>query len=180
MDYKQKYEDALERGLRLWESDSISRENYEYIFPELKEDEDKVMKEKLHEILMLCYEGGKCSICASDYSKLLSWLEKQGDQKPTDKVEPKFKVGDNIRHKGVDECYKIVTIDNNYYFCENNHVWNISYQDYFELVEQNPAEWSEEDEEWMKSTFDKLSIGGDMCLGEKCWIQSIKQRMKGE
>lgn len=47
-------------------------------------------------------------------------------------------------------------------------------------IEYKHTEWSEEDEEWMKSTFDKLSIGGDMCLGEKCWIQSIKERMKGE
>lgn len=50
-----------------------------------------------------------------------------------------------------------------------------------EDVEHHFPELKEsEDEEWMKSTFDKLSIGGDMCLGEKCWIQSIKQRIKRE
>ena len=30
--------------------------------------------------------------------KKLTWLEKQGEQKPTDKIEPKFKVGDWVVH----------------------------------------------------------------------------------
>ena len=39
-DYKKKYEEAVVRGSQLWESDTITRESYEYIFPELKESED--------------------------------------------------------------------------------------------------------------------------------------------
>jgi len=66
--------------------------------------------------------------------------EKQDKQNPADEVKPKFKVGDCIRHKGSDECYRIVTIDDNFYFCENKHAWAIRTQDYFELVEQKPTE----------------------------------------
>lgn len=56
------------------------------------------------------------------------------------KTAPKFKVGDCIRHKGSDESYKIVTTDDNYYFCENNHAWAIRSQDYFELVDQKSTD----------------------------------------
>ena len=66
--------------------------------------------------------------------------ETQSEQKPADKVEPKFKVGDCIRRKGGEVCYRIVTIDDYYYFCENNHAWAIKSQDYFEFVDQNPVD----------------------------------------
>jgi hypothetical protein len=122
--------------------------------------------------------------------------DKQGEQKPADKVEPKFKVGDCIRHKGADECYRIVTINDNYYFCENNHAWNISSQDYFELVEQKPA-WSEEDEEKIDlliaifevnhlneyfkanpiNTLNMKAVSTEEIVD---WLESLKDRMKGE
>lgn len=98
-DYKQKYEDAFKVAESIYNDDpnnGTARAVCEQIFSELKESEseDKVMKEKLREILRLCYEGSKCSICASDYKKLLVWLKKQGEQKSADKVESKFKAGD--------------------------------------------------------------------------------------
>ena len=36
-----RYDEALIRGSRLWESNMITRENYEYIFPEVEENENK-------------------------------------------------------------------------------------------------------------------------------------------
>jgi hypothetical protein len=116
-----------------------------------------------------------------------SLIEQLGELKSADKVEPKFKVGDCIRHKGSDESYKIVTIDDNYYFCEKNHAWAIRSQDYFELVELKPADWSEEDEErfnrvcsfiWKNRRGDTSEIYQQELDVE--WLKSIKKRMKGE
>lgn len=48
----------------------------------------------------------------------LAWLEKQGEQKPADKVEPKFKVGDKIRRKAPSSCDKdmqVARIEEDYY-----------------------------------------------------------------
>lgn len=111
----------------------------------------------------MCVSNGECEDIENAFHNTMwdrlhkyycKYIEKQGEkrvnennegiplseQKPTDKVEPKFKIGDCIRHKGSDESYRIVTINDDYYFCENNHVWGITSQDYFELVEQKPAD----------------------------------------
>ena len=79
----------------------------------------------------------------------------QGEQKPTDKVEPKFKVGDIIKNKKNGDTVKVEQILSDSY-CYSG--WDgaatihsdflISDQDNWELVEQNPA-WSEEDEQYL-------------------------------
>ena len=66
------------------------------LFPELKESEDEKVRKALIEMvhdttgdsLWIDYNVHK--------SEAIDWLEKQGKQKPTNKVEPKFKVGDWI------------------------------------------------------------------------------------
>lgn len=67
-------------------------------------------------------------------------------QKPT-KVEPKFKVGDIIRLKGTVAEYTIKKVTDTTYYTNG---WSCSIErcekDY-ELVEQNPVEWSDKDEE---------------------------------
>ena len=72
----------------LYEDDIIE------IFPELKESEDeKVRKTLIHIVKCACdkygvkYQGKEIS-----EDKLLAWLEKQGEQKPAGKVEPKFRI----------------------------------------------------------------------------------------
>ena len=64
--------------------------------------------------------------------------EKQSEQK-SDKVEPKFKVGDRIRYKG-HSCDGIITeITDTYYICGDAKL-PISTQDKLELIEQKPAD----------------------------------------
>ncbi len=68
---------------------------------------------------------------------------KQGKQKHTDKVEPKFKVGDKVRSI-IDgfEC-TIESIDNTCYYGDTTN-FDIQDQDGWELVEPKPVTWSEE------------------------------------
>ena len=99
MDYKNKYNEALERAREL--SKTITGANYEYIFPELKEDEDELiwLKNYISEeayYLSIDIRDDEDRIKLQKLQKSLAWLEKQGEQKPTDKIETKFKVGDWI------------------------------------------------------------------------------------
>ena len=76
--------------------------------------------------------------------EILSWLEKQGEQNPTDKVEHKFKVGDWIIHnKNIELANSLMLVNgkyNNNYLCKyidgqlsyniefidkNYHLWTI-------------------------------------------------------
>ena len=114
MDYKEQYNAALERAREL--SKTVTGANYEYIFPELKESEDERTRKELIEFLKLPHSR---FVGNREHEKWIAWLEKQGEkeyidpdtliqqrvdaladivaeQKPTNKVEPKFKVGDWI------------------------------------------------------------------------------------
>ena len=72
--------------------------------------------------------------------------EKQSEQKPADKVEPKFTVGDKIRRKTprrYDKDMQVTRIESNYYLC--NHLGkfssekiSFSEESNYELVEQKP------------------------------------------
>ena len=42
-----RYDEALIRGSRLWESGSITLEDYEYMFPEHKESEDEKIRKEI-------------------------------------------------------------------------------------------------------------------------------------
>ena len=85
-------------------------------------------------------------------TKTMRRLERQGEQKPTDKVEPKFKVGDKIRKKAprlFDKDMQVSRIEKGYYVCDHigkfssEVVW-FSKESSYELVEQKPG-LSEED-----------------------------------
>ena len=75
-------------------------------------------------------------------------LEKQGKQKPVDKVEPKFKVGDKIRRKTpsfYDKDMQVARIDKDYYVC--NHINKFSSevvpfleQSSYELIKQKSTD----------------------------------------
>lgn len=62
--------------------------------------------------------------------KELNKIEKQGEQNPTDKVEPKFKVGDWVVYNRDDSSREIIQVsdirDGRYYFIDNIHFsWSI-------------------------------------------------------
>lgn len=76
----------------------------------------------------------------------------------------KFKVGDKIRRKTPSSCDKdmqVARIEKDYYICNHigkfsSEVVPFSKQSGYELIEQKPAAWSEDDEIRYKTTLDDL------------------------
>ena len=88
MDYEKKYNEVLEKAKGLVDFCSNNElKTLEYVFPELKESEDCEIMNAIKEAVITLSDSPLKNKC-------LAWLEKQGEQKPTDKVEPKFKVRD--------------------------------------------------------------------------------------
>jgi len=143
MDYKERYEQALRRAKKLLED--MDKKDYfasngdiENIFPELKEKHEELEDERIRKGLIKAvsriFEGNKLFDTDVTREEALAWIEKQGENKPTDKVEPKFHEGDFIVN---DYCSgKIIEITNDAYLldtgqgipfsCEHNaHLWSI-------------------------------------------------------
>ena len=121
-------------------------------------------------------------------------LEKKNEQKPSDNVEPKFKIGDIIINKKSKDTVKIVQILQDSYCYTGwdgaatvHSDFNISEQDNWELVEQNPV-WSEEDEEMcykVTAVINKLCAEGKEYVWSIntlnklfYWLKSLKDRMQ--
>lgn len=96
-------EDAKKQGHIL-----IRIEDLENAIPELTESEDEKIRKEISDFLLTTHDPrlvGKLK--RYDW---ISWLEKQGEQKPTDKVEPKFKIGDWVVLFPHDDNRKVVRI----------------------------------------------------------------------
>ena len=96
-DYKKKYEMAFERAKIELNADTTqgTKNVLMTVFPELKESEDERIRKRLIEFFEDWGET-KSHCWGKSVNKILAWLEKQGEQKASDTVEPKFKVGDWI------------------------------------------------------------------------------------
>jgi hypothetical protein len=105
----QRYDETLDRTIRFLTIIGVSpneepiaavKRMSEYIFPELKEsedeDEDERIRKALIKLVKKAGEGYENVIDGVSIENAISWLEKQGEHKPADKVKPKFKVGDWI------------------------------------------------------------------------------------
>ena len=102
------YDEAIKR------SKEINNEHNDAmlkVFLELKESEDEKIRK---DILAFIKREGQ-HIDKYEWHKWIAWLKKQGKQKPTNKVEPKFKVGDWVIHYGTENIYKVVAIIDNQY-----------------------------------------------------------------
>ena len=139
MDYKQKYEQAMLRMNKWVEGSEIiePKEVAEFIFPELKESMDERIRKSLIGHLMECRNQCRSEVMIGEYAKWIAWLEKQGEQKPADRVEPKFKIGDWVVTSygkvnqviTVDEDGDGFTLDDDTYFSgswkDGYHLWTI-------------------------------------------------------
>lgn len=76
MDYKQKYEQALEYMCKVYPTLNVAgQKDAEHYFPELKESEDERIRKS---IIKLLQRGGYMS--PEDKDKAFAWLEKQGEK----------------------------------------------------------------------------------------------------
>jgi hypothetical protein len=136
----------------------INRNDLEEMFPALKESED----ERTWIINYLSNRILNSTIIAEkeNLKKAIAWVEKQGEQKTANRVEPKFKVGDTIQPKDRGhEPWKIMQVDilDKKYRFKDGYVIHFSQEDNYELVEQNA--WSEEDKERYISCLQRLGTG---------------------
>lgn len=88
MDYKEIYKAAVERARECLKDDSTIKDYVEHIFPELKRAED----ERIKFLIKSCVYAS--DITPEGREEIFAWLEKQSE-----KVKPKFKVGDWIVNK---------------------------------------------------------------------------------
>jgi hypothetical protein len=132
------YDEAVERANSLINCNQLGDAWIYRLLPELQEDSDeRIMKDI---IAYIRYE--RKSTQEEIENRFIPWLEKQGEKKPTDKVEPKFKVGDKIIEKDLDECScgTIVNIKDGKYIFDNGCFIHIKEQDLWQLVEKKPTD----------------------------------------
>jgi hypothetical protein len=132
MDYEKKYKEALNKAKDMLSNKEVRRENIEYLFPELKENEDERIRKELIGFLL--------NIPNSNYTceEMALWLEKQG-------VQPRYNIGDVICDKlcttlnnEAQPNMEIVDIKNGMYICDKGS-FPVSQQDEYELVSKKIA-----------------------------------------
>ena len=72
-DYKKRYEEALERARDMLSYKEVRQEDMEYLFPELKEDED----EKIRKEIIRIVDGYFPDKASTQREKYIAWLEKK-------------------------------------------------------------------------------------------------------
>ena len=90
------------------ESGTIFADDVRKILPELKESEDEKIRKALIEYYSFDKDGGSHALDNITPKQIVAWLEKQGEQKPANKVEPKFHEGEWITNG--DYTWKIVEV----------------------------------------------------------------------
>ena len=100
------------------------------------------------------------------------------EQNHTDKVEPKFRVGQTIKKEGFNLGFTIVKIKDGFYFNYMGDHFPFTDQDNWELVEQESA-WSEEDKNILKWIFSHLETGDGVILDKATnWLEFLKYRVQ--
>lgn len=137
MDYEKAYKEALQKAKKLYEQGTIT-ESLSYVFPELAESEDERIRKSIIAIINNYVDKSN-----TFKPKMLAWLEKQGAQKPTDKVKPKFKVGDWCIDNEDGTIFQIVKVLDNTYTYKTNEGEEYSCTHY--LLENDARLWTIQD-----------------------------------
>ena len=112
-------EKALDVVRQMVADEQVSQEVAEKYFPELKESKESE-DEKIKDCIGMCLADAdeqRFIDYDTNLKECLDWLENQGEQKPVDKVEPKFHEGDWVIYKNdicqivkrEEGCNKLVT-----------------------------------------------------------------------
>ena len=183
-DYKKKYKDALGWMRDIYPTfEGSMKEDAEHYFPELKEDE-RIRKEMISYFNSCKGEIWRNNLKIKD---CLAYLEKiptdvemkelfrteyekgRADalaemQKPTNKVEPKFKVGDAVKDPYGD-LYRIAEIKDDSYKTDDGRFILFENQEVYTLF--NFTAWSEEDEETIELLIKIFESNKDWIFGNK-------------
>lgn len=147
MDYEKKYNEALNWMRDLYPSlYGATKEDAEHYFPELRESEDERIRKELKEAFEAYDIESRWN--GIPIRSIFAWLEKQKEQKPTQTNAEKEYV----------RTIKGIIAD----FVRDNQPKDVAfYQKIYDWldgrhIEQKPTEWSEEDEEHIKSLLARL------------------------
>lgn len=173
MDYEKKYKEAI-KGIESLLSDAAIRhlksvpvEEIENMFPEFNESDDEIIRKALIESITRLSDATVHFYDKVSKKDMLAWLEKQGEKKLTNTVEPRFKINDKVIHKETGKTWTIhwyLADTNSYYVIDEEELINHYSEDVLESAEQKPAEWSDEEVEiidWLVASFDCLKIPTD-------------------
>lgn len=110
IDYKKKYEDLINKlnDAKKTKGGYTFKSVIDEIVPENVESKDERVRKCLLSHFSR-YQEDEIFLNGITMKQIVSWLEKQGEQKPTDKTEPKFKVGDWVVQENIG-VYKIIEI----------------------------------------------------------------------
>lgn len=187
MDYEKLHKDTINRLQQMVSCGKITVEVARGICADFipESEDEKVRKALIH--YMKDYSDGTGLIHAAygvSRNDAIVWLEKQGEkqgeQKPADEVEPKFKVGDTVKDPYGD-LYHIAEITDDSYKTDDGRFILFTNEKFYTL--SNPA-WSEEDEiiwgmfiEMADSEPDENFYGATK---ERCslWLKSLKERVQ--
>ena len=130
-----RYDDALELARDYYKANlklDKADENLvlEDIFPELAESEDEEIKKSLINFFDNANKCGENPMYEYGVypEEILDWLEKQGEQNPTDKIEPKFHLYEWVV-TDKNDVVQIKAVNNGYYTINNGMDFNMSYVD---------------------------------------------------
>ena len=126
-----RYDEALEKARQLcaYPTTKPFISDLQDLFPELKESEDERIRKWLIGYFRQYKEDGMERYANGlKVESILAWLEKQGEQKSVDEVEPKFNLNDwVVTDKG--DTVQIGAVNNGYYTLYNGMDFNMSYVD---------------------------------------------------
>lgn len=111
------YDEAKARMSRAFNSNRCTLGFMNEIFPELKDSDSNRIRQKFIKLVKMSNEVGGFALHKWEADEMLAWLEKQSNS--TDKVEPKFKVGDWIVQENIG-IYKVVEVCESWYEVVNN------------------------------------------------------------
>ena len=187
MDYEKKHKGEVIRATQLWECGDITRENLEYIFPELRKSDDERIRKALINLFKIENFNGYTTINGIDVDDVIAWLEKQGD-----KAQGKSACGDeeyNGEDYGIDGLWhahrileKTLGKVDGYQSDDGILEHKCAITAVKKLYGQKPS-WSEEDDynlQCMIAKVDNDIQNGNVGRNQELidWLKSIKLRME--
>ena len=196
------YDEALEKSKRLYEQGTIT-ESLAYIFPELKESKDDMVRKAIIEH----FEGSHSSMYPyKGFTKeqILAWLEKQGQTFTKKDVDDAYLKGvcdakQELEKQGEQKPADVRTIG--YWHVEDveqNHTWSKEDEEMLKMViksceqcgseyayywlkslkdrVQPKQEWSEEDEKNLNEVQRILELHGQCSMGLILWLKSLRHQ----